>query len=224
MWLSFFSEKRVQFMGSMNWFQAEFLQIHLTSAPVIVQGAELIKTNDFGERWKMWLSAGLGAGLGILPLTTTDASTGGGIGLGQPPFISLQASVWPVLHHCWWSGGGFICFLPSWMNLSRVVLIFTLVEKGAQVSVLLSQGADLRRLARCVRSPKYSKVTTGENQCELFCAKRGGSDSRPAYVAFKVSKRKPGGSIPGVLGLRSCDWQGMPEELEPSAGNWMTGV
>lgn len=41
----------------------------------------------------MWLSAGLGAGLGILPLTTTDASTGGGIGLGQPPFISLQASV-----------------------------------------------------------------------------------------------------------------------------------
>lgn len=120
--------------------------------------------------------------------------------------------------------GGFICFLPSWMNFSRVVLIFTLVEKGALVSVLLSQGADLRRLARCVRSPKHSKVTTGENQCELFCAKRGGSNSRPACVAFKVSKRKPGGSIPGVLGLRSCDWQGMPEELEPSAGNWMTGV
>lgn len=126
----------------------------------------------------MWQSSpGLGAGLDILALTATCART------------------------------FYVCFLPSWMDgfIQSHACIMPQLRGSSEISAPLPGLGEQRAsptplcwLTCHVRYPECCKISTGENQCEVFHAKRGGSNSRPAYVAFEASKQKSGGSIRGA--------------------------
>lgn len=148
-----------------------------------------------------------------------------GTGLGQPPFISLQASLGPMLLHCWWFGGVYLfpSFLLDEFIQSRIYAHTS--WEGAQVSVLLShewvsQGASptsLCRLSCHGRSPKYCRITTVENRCELLCARDVAViPVQPLLHSRLSSKTQEAASL--VLGLRSCDQQGKSKESEQATG------
>lgn len=122
----------------------------------------------------MWqFSAGLGAGLHILALTATCAST------------------------------FYVCFLPGWIYAELCLYYALVESAGisAPLPGLDEQRASPTPLCQFTchaRYPKPCKISAGENRCEVFHAERSVSDSQLAYVAFEVSKQKSGGSIPDV--------------------------
>lgn len=168
----------------------------------------------------MWrFSAGLGAGLDVLPFTAQ-----GGDWAGAAPiyitagFSGTHASSLLVI----WG-----CLFPSFLLdefIQSHIYAHTSWE-GAQVSMLLShewvsQGASptsLCRLSCHGRSPKYCRITTVENRCELLCARDVAViPIQPLLHSRLSSKTQEAASL--VLGLRSCDQQGKSKESEQATG------
>lgn len=119
----------------------------------------------------MWqFSAGLGAGVDILVLTAT----------------CVRAF--------------YVCFLPFFLDgFIQLCLYHALLKGSSHISAPFPSLGEQRvsptplcQLTCHVRYPKRCKISTGENWHE------GGSDSHPAYAAFKVSEQKSGGSVPGA--------------------------
>lgn len=171
----------------------------------------------------MWqFSAGLGAGLDVLPLTAQ-----GGDWAGAAPiciaagFCGTHASSLLVI----WG-----CLSPSFLHSFQDEFIQSHVyahtsQEVAQVSVLLSHESvsqrasptSLCRLPCRGQSPKYCRITTVENRCELLCARDVAViPVQPMLHSRSANKTQEAASL--VLSLRSCDQQGKSEESEQATG------
>lgn len=163
--------------------------------------------------------------VGCWPGCPSFHCTGRGLGCGSPHLYHCRL-LWDPCFFIAGDLGVFISFLPSFLDefIQSHIYAHTSWE-GAQISVLLShewvsQGASptsLCRLSCHGRSPKYCRITTVENRCELLCARDVAViPIQPLLRSRLSSKTQEAASL--VLGLRSCDQQGKSKESEQATG------
>lgn len=132
-----------------------------------------------------------------------------------------------------WGGGVSSAFsLHSFLDelIQSHAYIHTSSE-GAQVSVLFSQAWLSKELPPILRADSLAMLGP-QNTAKLLPVKITVSSFVPRGVAAipiplvlhsrLASENQEAALL--VLGLRSCNQQGIPEESEQSAGNWMTSV
>jgi len=115
---------------------------------------------------------------------------------GQPRGLSLSASVWPTLLLFWWS----VCsFLPSWMNISTVLLTFTLAGREFNYSCSLSSHGWAQSFPHFFQKPcrlnlphlgprSTAKSLLVKLSMSSFVPRGAGIPSRPVWLSGLASR------------------------------------